>query len=146
MKKRIVIVAGTLVVLAGIAIAAYAAYDIAGSSSAESFTAGTAADLVVDPQSEDLWGILPGDTKRMDVLITNNNGGSATVTSLTLAFNDGGACAFTVTPVAPTPPYSIGGGGGVVWDQVDVTMGDANASCEGNAGLTVIATAAGTLP
>jgi hypothetical protein len=145
MKKLLVL--GVLVgALVGAGLIAYAAYNITGSSGAEGFTSGTAAVLAVDPQSEDLAGILPGDTKRMDVSITNNNGGSATVTSLTLAFNDGDACAFTVTPVAPTPPYSIGGGGGVVWDQVDVTMGNAAPECQGNSALTVTATATGTLP
>jgi hypothetical protein len=144
--KKLLVLGVVVVALLGAGLIAYAVYDITGSSGAEGFTAGTAAKLAVDPQSEDLNYILPGDTRRMDVLITNNNSGPATVTSLTLAFNDGGDCAFTVTPVAPTPPYSIAGGGGFVWDQVDVTMGDAAAWCQGSSALTVTATATGTLP
>jgi hypothetical protein len=143
-KKKIVVVVGTLVVLAGIAVAAYAAYDIAGSSGAEGFTSGTAADLAVNPQSEDLNGILPGDTVPVDVLITNNNGGSATVTGLSLSFNDGGACALTVTNNSAYP-YGIGGGASV-WDSVNVHMGNAAPGCENNNTLTVTATASGTLP
>lgn len=143
MKKRIAVVAGTLVVLAGIALAVYAAYDITGSSGAEPFATGTAANLAVDPQSEDLNGILPGQTRWMDVLITNNNSGPATVTGLTATFNDGGACALTVAQVSGYP-YAIGGSASV-WDAVNVTMGNAAPGCEGGT-LTVTATATGTLP
>jgi len=142
-KKRIVIVASTLVVLAGIALAAYAAYDITGSSGAEAFPTGTAAVLAVDPQSEDLNYILPGQTRRMDVLITNNNSGQATVTGLTATFNDGGACALTVAPVSGYSYYI--GGGASVWDALDVSMGNAAPGCQGGT-LTVTATATGTLP
>ena len=144
MKKLLVLGVVVVALMVG-ALVAYAAYDITGSSSAGSFTPGTAANLVVEPESWDLDGILPGDTKRMDVKITNPNGGQATVTSLTVAFNDGGVCAFTVTPLPPTPSYNIAGGG-FVMDKVDVTMGDADPICEGNAGLTVTATAVGWLP
>jgi len=143
MKKRIAVIAGTMVVLGAIAVAAYAAYDIAGSSGAEGFPTGTAADLAVDPQSEDLNYILPGDTKRMDVLITNNTSGPATVTGLTATFNDGGACALTVAQVSGYP-YGIGGGASI-WDAVNVTMGNAAPGCEGGS-LTVTATATGSLP
>jgi len=143
-KKKIVVVVGTLVVLAGIAAAAYAAYTITGSSGAEGFTSGTAADLAVNPQSEDLNGILPGQTVPVDVLITNPNSGSARVWGLTLAFNDGGVCALSVANVN-SYPYTLGGGLSA-WDQVNVTMGDADPSCEANNTLTVTATASGTLP
>jgi opacity protein-like surface antigen len=143
-KKKIAIVVGTLAVLAVIAAAAYAAYDIAGLSGAEGFTSGTAADLVPDPQAEDLSGILPGQTRTVDVLITNNNNVPAKVTGLSLAFNDGGACAFTVANNS-SYPYNIGASASV-WDSVNVTMGDAAPGCENNSGLTVTATATGTLP
>jgi len=143
-KKKIVIVAGTLAVIAVIAAAAYAAYTITGSSGAEGFTSGTAADLVVNPESEDLGGILPGETVPVDVLVTNPNSGSARVWGLSLAFNDGGVCAFSVANVN-SYPYTLGGGASF-WDQVNVSMGDADPSCEGNNTLTVTATAVGTLP
>ena len=133
-----------MVALAGIALAVYAAYDLSGSSSAESFTSGTAANLAVDPQSEDLWGILPGQTSTMDVLITNPNNVSAQVTGLSLAFNDSGLCAFSVTPLGSYPFALVGGAS--AWVQVDVAMGNADPSCEGSSGLTVTATATGTLP
>jgi hypothetical protein len=143
-KKRIAVILGVMVALAGIALAVYAAYDLSGSSSAESFTSGTAANLTVDPQSEDLNGILPGQTSTMDVLITNPNNVPATVTGLSLAFNDNGLCGFSVTPLG-NYPFGLGGGASA-WVQVNVGMGNADPSCEGNSNLTVTATATGTLP
>ena len=142
--KKLFVLGVVVVALLGAGLIAYAAYDIAGSSGAEGFQSGTAADLAVDPQSEDLWGILPGETRWMDVLITNNNGGQATVTGLTATFNDGGVCAFSVAPVSGYS-YAIGGHASV-WDALNVTMGNAAPECEGNSALTVTATATGTLP
>ena len=143
MKKRIAIIAAALAVFAGIAVAVYAAYDVGGSSAPSGFTAGTAADLAVDPEEADLNGILPGQTKLMDVLITNTNPVSVTVTGLTATFNDSGLCAFTVTPVNA---YSYGlGAGASIWDQLSVAMGDPDPGCEGWGGL-VTATASGTMP
>jgi hypothetical protein len=141
--KKILVVAGTLVVLAGIAVAVYAAYDISGSG-AGGFTGGTAADLAVSPDSGDLNNILPGETKTMDVTITNNNPVLVQVTGLTLAFNDSGLCALSSAPLG-SYPFNLGASSstGV---QVNVTMGNADPSCEGNAGLVVTATASGTMP
>lgn len=143
MKKLLVLglVVGALV---GAGLIAYAAYNIDGSSPAQGFTSGTAANLAVDPEEWDLNGILPGQTRSMDVLITNPNSGQATVTGLTATFNDGGVCAFTVTNVS-SYSYAIGGGASV-WDAVSVTMGNAQPQCEGNSALTVTATATGWLP
>ena len=143
MKKRIIIIGAALAVFAGIAVAVYAAYDVGGSSPPSGFTAGTAADLTVDPEEGDLAGILPGQTKLMDVLITNSNPVSVTVTGLTATFNDSGLCAFTVAPVNAYP-YGLAAGASV-WDQLSVSMGNADPSCEGWAGL-VTATASGTMP
>jgi hypothetical protein len=141
--KKILVVAGTLVVLAGIAAAVYAAYPITGSGGG-GFTAGTAADLGVSPESGDLDGILPNGTKVMDVLITNNDTVGVTVTGLSLAFNDLGNC--NLSYVNPGwYPFGLGGGLGK-WVTVNVSMADADPSCEGNAGLTVTATAYGTMP
>ena len=143
MKKKIVVVVGTLVVLAGIAVAVYAAYDVSGSSSPENFTAGAATDLAVDPQSEDIAGILPNETKVMDVLITNNNTVGVTVTGLSLAFNDGGQCVLSSANPA-WYPFGLGGGASQ-WVTVNVSMGDPASWCEG-ATLQVTATATGTMP
>ena len=143
MKKRLIIISAAMVVFAGIAVAAYAAYDVGGSSAPSGFTAGTAANLTVDPEEWDLDGILPGQIVPMDVWVANSNPVPATVTGLTATFNDGGACAFTVA--WPTGSYGLPASGGF-WDTLTVTMGDAAPSCEGNAGLLVTATATGTLP
>jgi hypothetical protein len=143
-KKRIAVLLGTMIALAGIALAVYAAYEVSGSSSAESFTSGTAADLAVDPESEDLSGILPGQTRTMDVLISNTNNVPVTVWGLSLAFNDNGLCAFSYAPLG-TYPFGLAGGSSA-WVQVNVAMGDANPVCENNSGLTVTATATGSLP
>ena len=143
MKKRIIIIGAALAVFAGIAVAAYAAYVIDGSSASSPFTSGTAADLAVDPEEGDLTGILPGETRWMDVLITNSNPVSVTVTGLTATFNDGGVCAFTVAAVNPYP-YGLAAGASV-WDALNVTMGNAAPGCEGWAGL-VTATASGSMP
>ncbi len=144
MKKRIIIIGAALAVFAGIAVVAYAAYDVTGSSPPSGFASGTAADLAVDPDEADLNGILPGQTKLMDVTVTNGNPVPATVTGLTAAFNDGGVCAFTVAAVNAYP-YALGAGASAA-DALNVTMGNAAPGCEGNAGLTVTATATGTLP
>ncbi len=142
MKKKIVIALGTVLVLAGIAVAVYAAYNIDGSG-AGGFTGGTAADLAVSPDSGALNSILPNQTKTMDVTITNNNPVQVQVTGLSLAFNDSGFCGFSYTPLGSYPFYL--GASAPVTVQVDVTMGNADPSCEGNAGLVVTATAYGWL-
>jgi len=141
--KKIVIALGTVVVLAGIAVAVYAAYNIDGSG-AGGFTGGTAADLAVSPDSGDLNNILPTETKTMDVTITNNNPVQVQVTGLTLAFNDSGLCGFSYAPLG-SYPFNLGASSSTNV-QVNVTMGNADPSCEGNAGLIVTATATGTMP
>jgi hypothetical protein len=144
LKKRIIIIASALAVFGGIAVAAYAAYDVGGSSPPSGFTSGTAVDLAVDPDEADLNNILPGEMKTMDVYITNNNPVPVKVTGLTATFNDGGACAFTVTNVNsywyPLAAWATAS------DALNVAMGDAALTCEGNAGLQVTATATGTMP
>ena len=140
--KKIVIALGAVLVLASIAVAVYAAYNIDGSG-AGGFTGGTAADLAVSPDSGDLGGILPNQTKTMDVTITNNNPVQVQVTGLGLAFNDSGLCGFSYTPLGSYPFYL--GASSPITVQVDVTMGNADPSCEGNPGLVVTATAYGWL-
>ena len=142
MKKKIAIIATVLVVFAGIAVTAYAAYVIGGSSAPSAFTAGTAADLTVDPQEADLNGILPGQTLPMDVWVANSNPVPVRVTGLTATFNDGGVCAFTVA--WPNSAYGLGASAGF-WDVLNVSMGNAAPACQGWAGM-VTATATGTMP
>ncbi len=144
MRKVVLITAGVFVLLIGAAAAVWAAYDVTGSSSNQGFTSGAAADLAVDPEEADINGILPTETRTMDVWIQNNNTVAVSVTGLSLTFNDGGLCGFSVTPLGAYP-FALGGSTGA-WVQVNVTMGNADPSCEANAGLTVSATATGTLP
>jgi hypothetical protein len=80
----------------------------------------------------------------MAVDITNNNAAGVTITGLALAFNDGGACAFSYTPVG-SYPFPLGASAGTTVT-VDVSMGDAAPSCENDGGLTVDATVSGSLP
>lgn len=144
MRKVVLITAGVFVLLIGAAAAVWAAYDVTGSSSSQGFTSGAAADLAVDPDEGDLSGILPTETRTMDVWIQNNNPVAASVTGVSLAFNDSGLCGFSVVPLG-SYPFALGGSTGT-WVQVNVTMGNADPACEANAGLTVTATATGTLP
>jgi hypothetical protein len=143
MKKIILTVAAIAALTVG-AFAAFAAYDVTGSSGGQGFTSGEAANIVVNPDEADLNGILPTQTRTMDVSITNNNASAVTITGLTLAFNDGGVCAFTYAPIG-TYPFGLGASSAVNVT-VDVTMGNAAPECEANAGLTVDATVTGTLP
>ena len=140
--KKILVVAGTLVVLAGIAVAVYAAYDVSGSSSPENFTAGTADNLVPDPEEGDLAGILPGQTKSVDVWVYNPNAVGVDVTGVDLVISSAVLCDLTTAPWSGSYPLSGGTGD---WWVVAVTMGDPDPNCEG-AGLTVSATATGTMP
>ena len=130
MKKIVIaVVVGTLVVLAGVALAVYAAYDISGSG-AGGFTNGTAADLAVDPDEADLNGILPGETKTMDVTITNNNSGPATVTGLSLSLQRQRSLRPFVRARGQLPVWPWGRHQALCV-QVNVTMGNADPSCEG---------------
>jgi len=145
MKKRIAVVAATLVVLAGIALAVYAQYSVTGSSEAEQFTAGQASDLVPNPASEDLTGILPGQTRGVRVSVYNPNPGPVTVTGVDLTFSYQTECALTTTPWGPgSYGLAANASSGYVF-VVSVAMGDAAPDCEG-ATLDVTATATGTLP
>lgn len=144
MRKVVLITAGVVVLLVGAAAAVFAAYDVTGSSSSQGFTSGGAADLAVDPEESDLNGILPTETRTMDVYILNNNPVAVNVTGLSLSFNDSGLCGFSATPLG-SYPFALAASSGA-WVQVNVTMGNADPACEANAGLTVSATASGTLP
>jgi len=141
-KKKIAIVVGTLAVLAVIATAAYAFYDVTGSSSPENFTAGTATNLQPDPEEGDLSGILPGQTVGVDVSVYNANAVGVTLTDVDLVISYATECDLTTSPWSGS--YALGAGStvGVV---VGVTMGDPQDTCEG-AVLTVSATASGTMP
>lgn len=143
MRKYALIATAIVALVGGAAVAVWAAYDVGGSSTAQGFTSGSAANLSPDPDETDLNGILPGQSVSVDVLVTNPNAVPASLLTVDLTFNDGGACAFTTTPW--TTPQALGAGGsvGVV---VGVTMGNAAPSCEGNAALLVTAVATGTLP
>lgn len=141
--KKYIIAGGAAIALALGAIAVYAAYDITGSSGTETFSGGVASNLIVDANETDLDGILPTETRTMAVDITNPNNLAVQVTGLTITFHNA-VCAFTNAPAVglPTTLPPLGG----VTVTVNVTMGDADPACEGNAGLTFTATAAGTLP
>jgi hypothetical protein len=140
--KKIVIALGTVVVLAGIAVAVYAAYDVSGSSPAENFTAGSATNLAPDPEEGDLAGILPGETKNVDVWVYNPNTVGVHVTGVDLVISSAGVCDLTTAPWSGN--YPLPGSTGDWW-VVAVHMGDPAPGCEG-AGLTVSATASGTMP
>jgi len=142
-RKYALIATAIVALVGGAAVAVWAAYDVGGSSSAQGFTSGSAANLVPDPDETDLSGILPGQSVSVDVLVTNTNAVPASLLTVDLTFNDGGACAFTTTPWTTPQALSAGASVGVV---VGVTMGDAAPSCEGNTALTVTAVATGTLP
>jgi len=141
-KKKIAIVVGTVAVLAVIGAAVYAAYDVTGSSTPENFTAGAATNLAPDPAEGDLAGILPGQTKSVNVSVYNPNAVGVTLTEVDLVISYATECDLTTSPWIST--YSLGPWGtvGVV---VGVTMGDPQDTCEG-AVLTVSATATGTMP
>jgi len=139
--KKLLVLGVVVVALVGAGLIAYAAYDITGSSSAENFTAGTAQNLVPDPNEGQLAGILPGQTKNVDVSVYNANPVGVTVTGVDLTVTPAG-CAVTTT--AWSGSYALGAGGtvGVV---VPATMGNADPWCEGQT-LQVSATAVGTIP
>ncbi|MEX2225963.1 MAG: hypothetical protein WEB52_05890 [Dehalococcoidia bacterium] len=141
--RKYALIAAAMVALVGGAVAVWAAYDVTGSSGGQGFTSGSAANLSPDPDESDLSGILPGQSRSVDVLVTNPNAVGVSLLTVDLTFNDGGLCAFTTTPW--TTPIALAGGAsvGVV---VGVSMGNADPSCEGNAGLLVTATATGTMP
>jgi len=142
--KKLIIAGAAVVALAGGALAVWAAYDVTGSSGGQGFTSGQAANIAVDPDEADLNGILPSETRTMDVSVTNNNVQAIAVTGISLAFNDGGLCGFSVAPLG-TYPFALGGSTSANV-QVNVTMGNADPACENNSGLTVDATVTGTLP
>ena len=141
MKKKIVVVVGTLVVLAGIAVAAYAAYDVSNSSSYQGFTAGAAQNLGVDPDEGDLSSILPGETRGVDVVVSNPNSVPVRVTGVDLQFSPAG-CALSSTPWSGA--YPLAGGASDTW-VIQVAMGDPDGSCEG-ATLYVSGVASGWMP
>ena len=141
---KIVIAAVAAIALAVGAVAVYAAYDVSGSSGGQGFTSGQAANIVVDPDETALNGILPTQTRTMNVLITNNNTAAITITGISLAFNDSGLCAFSMTPIGVYPFALAASSSGTV--SVNVAMGNADPVCENNSGLTVDATVTGTLP
>jgi hypothetical protein len=131
-----------VLVLAGIAVAVYAAYDVTGSSAPENFTAGTATNLQPDPEEGDLSNILPGQTVGVDVSVYNANPVAVELTGVDLVISYATECDLTTTPWSGS--YALGAAStvGVV---VGVTMGAPQDSCEG-AVLTVSATASGTMP
>ena len=143
MRKYALIATAIVALVGGAAVAVWAAYSVNGSSTPQGFTAGTAANLSPDPEEADLNNILPGQSVSVDVLVTNPNSVSATLTNVDLTFNDGGVCAFTTTPWTTQLQLGPGASVGVV---VGVQMGDADPACEGWTGATVTANATGTLP
>jgi len=139
--KKLLVLGVVVVALVGAGLIAYAAYDVTGSSSAQDFTAGTAANLAPDPDEADLSDILPGETRSVDVSVYNSNPGPVTVTSVDLTVTPAG-CAVTTTAQIGSWPLVAGQTGSWV---VPAKMGDPHPSCEG-ATLQVSATATGTMP
>lgn len=142
MKKLLVLGVVVVALMVG-ALVAYAFYNVEGSSTPESFAAGSALDLVPDPASEDLTDILPGQTRDVRVSVYNPNPGPVTVTGVDLTFSP--VCALSTTPWGPGPHgIAANASSGYVF-VVPVTMGDAHPNCEG-ATLQVTATVVGTMP
>ncbi|MCJ7509278.1 MAG: hypothetical protein MUP14_00085 [Dehalococcoidia bacterium] len=144
--KKLLVLGVVVVALVGAGLIAYAAYVVDGTSSPENFTAGEATNLVPDPASEDLAGILPGQTREVRVSVYNPNPVGVTVTGVDLTFSYQTECALTTTPWGPgSYGLAANASSGYVFG-VSVTMGGAAAAgCEG-APLEVTATAKGTLP
>jgi hypothetical protein len=142
-RKYALIATAIVALVGGAAVAVWAAYDVTGSSGGQAFTAGSAVNLSPDPDEADLNGILPGETRSVDVVVTNSNAVPVTVTNVDLGFNDSGVCDLTTTPWSGS--FVLGAGASDTW-VITVSMGDPDPGCEGWAGITVAATATGTMP
>jgi hypothetical protein len=139
--KKLLVLGVVVGALVGAGLIAYAAYVVDGTSSPENFAAGAAANLVPDPNEGQLAGILPGQTKNVDVSVTNNNSVPVTVTDVDLTVTPAG-CAVTTTASIGSWPLGAGATG---WWVIPATMGNADPWCEGQT-LQVSATATGTMP